>query len=162
MGFCRTNLFKRLESSGIAFIQSLERHILRNYIYLHAIENGEDIPIGTQDAELLDTRNSDEDSDSLSIFNLDAEAQTDEDLEDELSLISAINQRETAYRQRASEVYELYRTKFENRFRWLRPTLFKKQLKQNLLSDARALIGILSGCGEWDATHDQTLNELVQ
>ncbi len=39
MGFCRTNLFKRLESSGEAFQQSLERHILRNYIFLHAIEN---------------------------------------------------------------------------------------------------------------------------
>ena len=38
-GFCRTNLFKRLESSGHAFILSLERHILRNFIYLHAIEN---------------------------------------------------------------------------------------------------------------------------
>jgi hypothetical protein len=47
MGFCRTNLFKRLESSGAGFIQSLERHILRNYIYLHAIEAGLDIPIGT-------------------------------------------------------------------------------------------------------------------
>ncbi len=62
MGFCRTNLFKRLESSGLTFIQSLERHILRNFIYLHAIENGLDIPIGTQDADLLDTRNNDEDS----------------------------------------------------------------------------------------------------
>jgi len=37
MGFCRTNLFKRLESSGEAFQQSLQRHILRNYIYLHAV-----------------------------------------------------------------------------------------------------------------------------
>ena len=33
MGFCRTNLFKRLESSGEAFLLSLERHILRNYVY---------------------------------------------------------------------------------------------------------------------------------
>jgi hypothetical protein len=31
MGFCRTNLFKRLESGGPAFIQSLERHVLRNF-----------------------------------------------------------------------------------------------------------------------------------
>ena len=38
MGFCRTNLFKRLESGGPAFIQSIERHILRNYVFLHAIE----------------------------------------------------------------------------------------------------------------------------
>src|SRR3990170_4664894 len=28
MGFCRTNLFKRLESGGQAFLQSIERHIL--------------------------------------------------------------------------------------------------------------------------------------
>ena len=63
MGFCRTNLFKRLESSGQAFLQSVERHILRNYVFLHAIENGLPLPIGTQDAELLDTRVYDEDAD---------------------------------------------------------------------------------------------------
>ncbi|MEH2284936.1 MAG: phospholipase D-like domain-containing protein [Nostoc sp.] len=56
MGFSRTNLFKRLESSGVVFIQSIQRHILRNFIYLYALEQGLDIPIGTQDAELLDTR----------------------------------------------------------------------------------------------------------
>lgn len=54
MGFCRTNLFKRLESGGPAFLQSLERHILRNFIFLHALENNLDLPLGTQEAELLD------------------------------------------------------------------------------------------------------------
>ncbi len=49
MGFCRTNLFKRLESGGSAFLQSITRHILRNYVFLHAIENGLDLPIGTQE-----------------------------------------------------------------------------------------------------------------
>ena len=62
MGFCRTNLFKRLESNGAVFLQSIERHILRNYIFLHAIENGLLLPLGTQGAELLDTRVNDEDS----------------------------------------------------------------------------------------------------
>lgn len=47
-GFCRTNLFKRLESSGHSFILSVERHILRNFIYLHAIEKGLPLPIGTR------------------------------------------------------------------------------------------------------------------
>ena len=61
MGFCRTNLFKRLESSGAAFLQSVERHVLRNYVFLHAIRNGLPVPLGTQDAELLDTRFTDED-----------------------------------------------------------------------------------------------------
>jgi len=50
MGFCRTNLFKRLESSGYAFHLSLKRHILRNQVYLYAIENQWPLPIGTQDA----------------------------------------------------------------------------------------------------------------
>ena len=66
MGFCRTNLFKRLESSGFAFMQSIERHILRNFVCLHAIEKGLAIPIGTQDASLLDSRFTDADSDLFS------------------------------------------------------------------------------------------------
>ena len=66
-GFCRTNLFKRLESGGPAFIQSLERHILRNFVFLYALENNLDLPIGTQDAELLDPSNpaSDRDADNI-------------------------------------------------------------------------------------------------
>jgi hypothetical protein len=66
MGFCRTNLFKRLESGGDAFQQSLERHVLRNYIFLHAIENGLLLPLGVQDAGLLDAANYDEDVDAPS------------------------------------------------------------------------------------------------
>ena len=54
MGFCRTNLFKRLESSGSSFLQSIDRHILRNQVYLYAIENGLDLPVGTLDAGVLD------------------------------------------------------------------------------------------------------------
>ena len=40
MGFCRTNIFKRLESSGQVFIQSIERHILRNYIFYTQLKQG--------------------------------------------------------------------------------------------------------------------------
>lgn len=36
IGFSRTNLFKRLESSGQSFLLSLDRHILRNMITLYA------------------------------------------------------------------------------------------------------------------------------
>ena len=54
MGFCRTSLFKRLESSGPVFIQSLERHALRNHVFLHALDNDLDVPIGTQESALLE------------------------------------------------------------------------------------------------------------
>ena len=65
MGFCRTNLFKRLESGGPAFIQSIERHILRNFVFLYAIEEGLDLPLGTQNADLLDARSTDEDEEAM-------------------------------------------------------------------------------------------------
>jgi superfamily II DNA or RNA helicase len=159
MGFCRTNLFKRLESSGVAFIQSLERHILRNYIYLHAIENNLEIPIGTQDAELLDTRNGDEDSDSVAIALLDPE------LEDETE-VAGLNEEtflpsEKDYRVRAAEVYQEYVSRYARRFKWIRPGLFTKQLAQNLLADARALLEVLNQCGAWNAGQDAKLNTLV-
>jgi hypothetical protein len=35
---------------------------LRNYVYLHAIEQGAEIPVGTQDAALLDARFNDADA----------------------------------------------------------------------------------------------------
>ncbi|MGI8855396.1 MAG: SNF2-related protein, partial [Thermomicrobiales bacterium] len=76
MGFCRTNLFKRLESGGAAFVQSIERHILRNYVYLHAIEQGLPLPIGTQDAASLDARVSDEDADAKTPSLFDDEEET--------------------------------------------------------------------------------------
>lgn len=49
MGFCRTNLFKLLERVGYAFLQSLDRHILRNYIFPDAMVNNPPLPIGSQD-----------------------------------------------------------------------------------------------------------------
>ena len=106
MGFSRTKLFKRLESSGIALIQSLERHILRNFIYLYAIEQGLDIPIGTQDADLLDTRNNDEDSDSVAATLFDAE--TEDEADTALDLEDQLLQTEKSFRGRAEAVYKEY------------------------------------------------------
>ncbi|MGV0024189.1 helicase-related protein [Phormidesmis priestleyi] len=157
MGFCRTNLFKRLESSGVAFIQSLERHILRNYVYLYAIDNNRDIPIGTQDAELLDTRNSDEDSDSLLASLFDVEVEEVE----EQSIREVLDVSETGYRSRATEVYQEYATQYRRRFKWIRASLFTKQLGKDLLADAKALTGVLKQCGEWNRKRDAKLNTLL-
>lgn len=154
MGFCRTNLFKRLESSGVAFLQSLDRHILRNYIYLHAIAHKLEIPIGTQDAELLDTRTSDEDSDSLLATEFDAEVEGEDS--------SDVEQEENqAYSDRASRVYKLYATKYKKRFKWIRADLFKPELYDHLLQDAESLTNILNLCPRWDASKDQKLITLA-
>ena len=46
-GFVRVGLFKRLSSSGHAFILSLQRQRARNELFIHAIDNNLPIPLGT-------------------------------------------------------------------------------------------------------------------
>jgi len=153
MGFCRTNLFKRLESSGQAFLQSVERHILRNFIYLHAIGTGQAIPIGTQDASLLDARIQDRD---LDLF-------TDEDdNEDANSLESASLRTASDFQQRAVQVFELYKGPLRNRFRWLRSDRFVGQLRNDLQRDVDSLLAVLKKSGVWSADRDDKLHKLIE
>jgi superfamily II DNA or RNA helicase len=156
MGFCRTNLFKRLESGGPAFIQSLERHVLRNFIYLHGIENDLPVPIGTQGAEFLDARLGDRDLDDLlGEGGDDADSDSSGKSDD-----AAFLRDEPTFRKRAAEAYERYSTELRKRFKWLRPSLFIKTLESDLRSDAHALIAILKKCGTWDAAKDAKLDAL--
>ncbi|MBX4912018.1 MULTISPECIES: helicase-related protein [Rhizobium] len=159
MGFCRTNLFKRLESSGEAFQQSLERHILRNYIFLYAIENDLPLPLGTQDAGLLDTANYDEDIDDQS-----ADAELFSEGEDENTQeFEALDLRdEAAFRTRAAATYSVYAGQFKRRFKWLRPDLFVAQLKKDLTTDSARLLKILRDCGDWNHTRDTKLTALIE
>ncbi len=163
MGFCRTNLFKRLESSGQAFLQSLERHIIRNYVYLYAIENGKPIPIGTQDAAILDARIYDEDADDIGVRgNLFADDNDNEEKDNEYNEQKVQLKTEEDFKQRAAQVYAEYSTKFKRRFNWLRSGLFVKRLPKDLLNDSLALIKILQQCGDWNVNRDEKLNSLIE
>lgn len=155
MGFCRTNLFKRLESSGYSFVLSVERHILRNFIFIHALENDLPIPIGTQDVGLLDTSANDEDSDLWKNFDED-----NENGEPDYQLNRLLT--ESDYRARAADIYEVYSGRFRRRFRWLPARLFEDLLVKDLISDAKSLIKVLKGVGAWDSARDAKLNSLVQ
>ena len=156
MGFCRTNLFKRLESGGPAFIQSLERHVLRNFVFLHAIENGLLLPIGTQGAEFLDAKLGDQDIDDLLTTEIEDNGEDGNSDGDIVALLID----EADFRKRAKAVYERYATELEKRFKWLRPSLFDKSLQTNLKHDAKALIEVLKKCGSWDASKDAKLDAL--
>lgn len=46
-GFVRIGLFKRLSSSGRSFILSLQRQRARNELFLYAIDQGLDVPLGS-------------------------------------------------------------------------------------------------------------------
>jgi hypothetical protein len=156
MGFCRTNLFKRLESSGHAFLESIKRHILRNYIYLYAIENDQPIPIGTQDQGLLDARINDGDEDLLALADLF----DDDDGDETADLEQTKLQNEAEFKSRAGEIYAEYSGRYKRRFKWLRPSLFIKDLHRDLLSDAHALFGVLRKAGAWNPKLDTKLNAL--
>lgn len=162
MGFCRTNLFKRLESSGYSFLQSVERHVLRNYVYLHAIENDKPIPLGTQEAELLDSRQYDGDADDTAVLPGLVENGNDDEDEEAASADrpSSSPRSEAEFAARAAEVYNHYESHHTRRFKWIRPSLFSAALAKDLRSDARSLLGLLRRVGNWDAAKDQKLEAL--
>ncbi len=175
MGFCRTNLFKRLESSGRVFIQSVERHILRNHVYLYALEQGLPVPIGTQHASMLDTRFTDEDADATDAVTSLYEDENSVDPSDEAAPESqhpggaepwgwdanaaAIEKR---LHERAAQVYRRYKTELARKFRWLPSRLFRASLRRELIADCATLLGVLRECGAWDPQHDSKLEALVR
>lgn len=130
MGFCRTNLFKRLESSGYSFLQSLERHLLRNLLYLHAIEHDLEIPIGTLDAGTLDESH-DED------WDYDAEGE-------------AV----------ATLAYDELADRYRKRYKWIRAGLFDASLADALREDNQRIQTILQAAGGWDGARDAKLAAL--
>lgn len=145
MGFSRTNLFKRLESSGYSFLLSISRHILRNFIYIFAIENKSPFPIGSQEANMLDEFLEDQD--------------LDESLEEnEIGLILE----EDSYYEKAKAIYGLFNSHYHNRFDWIRTDLFEKELLQHLSEDNKALLSILHLGKDWNPAYDRQLNALYR
>jgi superfamily II DNA or RNA helicase len=71
-GFVRTGLFKRLSSSGHSFIVSLQRQRARNELFVHAIDSGLPIPVGTFTDRQIQVTDEDLDGEAASEESLDA------------------------------------------------------------------------------------------
>lgn len=154
IGFSRTNLFKRLESSGHSFLLSVRRHILRNLITLYAFEHQLPIPIGTQDAALLDTALRDSDEDLVDAA--DGENSIGEEPEGEI-----VEWDPETYWQRAAEAYEVYRKNYRHRFDWLEAGFFQDSLARDLRADVEQLLYVLQIAGRWDPATDAKLQVLI-
>lgn len=141
MGFCRTNLFKRLESSGYAFLLSLARHAMRNHVYVYAIENNLDLPIGSQETKEMDEfiEEHDEDLAELGIMNIHSD----------IDVIA----------RGAGNIYRIMQA-HPNKYKWISPRFFKKSLKQQLKRDATLLMHILEIGQNWDANNDKQIDAL--
>ncbi|MGH8190840.1 MAG: helicase-related protein [Rhodanobacteraceae bacterium] len=153
MGFCRTNLFKRLESSGSSFLQSIERHILRNEIYLYALGNGKDLPLGVLDSGVLDADRVDEDFEGLHDEPedlLDGMVEAPTDIEPSLTYVQA------------EAVYAQYAGQYKRRFKWISPRFFKPILREHLEADTQALRELLREYGPWSADEDRKLATLIE
>ncbi len=140
IGFARTNLFKRLESSGYSFLLSISRHILRNYLFIYAMENNLPFPIGKQESGLIDD-----------FMYSDKDVDGDNDI--------GILIKPEDYFERAEKYYaSLYNKK--DKYQWIKSQLFNAKLKKDLEFDSQELMKILDLGKNWKQENDRQLNAL--
>jgi hypothetical protein len=159
MGFCRTNLFKRLESSGEAFLLSVRRHIQRNLVFLYAIENGLPLPIGSMDAGQFDTGSQDEDPNDINPISQSLEADIEES---ETDIEASDVKSDSTFAEDAKKVYEYYCSRNSRSFRWISARFFTDELAADLRNDAEILGKLLERCGTWRPSADVKLAALCK
>ncbi|OLT10229.1 NgoFVII family restriction endonuclease [Kocuria sp. CNJ-770] len=138
-GFVRTNFYKRLSSCGHSFILSLQRHLSRNRLFLHAIDEDLPLPAGTIDANVL-------------------QGDTDAEVEDE----STTSLRLGGQLTEPAQDYALLEEKAPASVRWIRPQLFTSHLRRDLVADSEAIEGLLSDYGAWSPEGDSKLAGLLR
>ena len=143
-GFARTNLFKRLESSGFSFMLSVCRQLLRNHLFLYAYENNQPLPIGKQEtASVEDYLYKDEESGSE-------------------KKIKKIIFDESDYKIQAEELFSEISDKHKQQYKWIDSDFFSDTLKNNLVADNEKLLEIIKLCEKWDAENDRKLIAMIK
>jgi superfamily II DNA or RNA helicase len=144
-GFARTNLFKRLESSGYSFLLSISRHILRNYLFIYAIDENLEFPVGKQEGDIIN---------EILYGDEDTDADTDSGIE---QFIFDTEE----YRKRAKKYY-LTLSNTRQKYEWIRSELFNKKLKDDLEADTARLLKIMELGKTWDQAKDRQLGALYE
>ncbi len=151
MGFCKSTFFKRIDSSGYSFLLTLYRHILRNAVFIYAIDNKLQLPISDENSFPED-------------FTDDADMNNSTDNGDERDMgidgesnLMIPNDMEI-YKKKAEPYYNSLIGK--NNVQWIDAKYFKRTLKQQLKKDCERLIAMIDLCGAWNPQTDQKLNEL--
>ena len=146
LGFTRTMLMKRLSSNGAVFMLSLQRHLLRNHMYLTALKNGSEIPVGSvTDSQIFSDK-----KDGLDI---------DVDLEDDgINAVLTAKEWETL----GSKALEELKSRSPESVTWVRPELFTTDLRKEIESDTTIITSLLSQFGIWDQSRDSKLDALQE
>ncbi|MFC1464149.1 MAG: SNF2-related protein [Candidatus Brachytrichaceae bacterium NZ_4S206] len=167
IGFARTSLFKRLESSGRAFLRSVERQMLRNAVALHALERGEPLPIGEQDIARFDPASRDADAEFADETSGEADvtAQVEEPptASPELIMQAIARRAEGAYAVRRAEgAYAVLRAEYAHRFRWMPVEYFRREaLQRDLQRDNAIFAEILRLAHGWRDDQDPKFARLL-
>lgn len=153
MGFCMSTFFKRIDSSGYAFLLTIYRHILRNMVFIYAIDNKLKLPISDENA-LPDDFMDDDDQNKISGMSA-----RDGIIREENGVVS-ISTDANLYMTLAKSHYEMIAQKTGGSVKKLDSSYFKRSLKQQLKKDCEVLFRILEMCGPWSVEEDQKLREL--
>lgn len=152
MGFCKSTFFKRIDSSGFSFLLTVYRHILRNAVFIYAIDNKLPLPIGDEN-NLPEEYLEDEDTTETLFENED---NNEVICESGHEIVFPTDMK--VYMSKAKEYYDIISHK--NNLSWINHKYFKRTLKQQLNKDCATLIDMLKLCGNWNADNDQKLIEL--
>ncbi len=133
MGFCKSTFFKRIDSSGFSFLLTLYRHILRNAVFIYAIENKLPLPIGDENnlpEEWI------EDEDINDIFRDDDEEEDRKAGDNLIEIPTDMN----VYMEKARIYYELLAQK--NNVAWIESTYFNvlEELLNKTHKDDKVLV----------------------
>ena len=139
-GFNRIMMFKRLSSSGPAFLATLRRHALRNLVALHATVDDRLLPVGSVDNSLWSAELDAERGDLFEAGLLDGG-----DVSRSVPVVA----------------YEKLVAAGSKRIRWLRPRLFADEFAEALRHDAGIIRDLLNEFGSWEPDRDGKIAALA-
>lgn len=149
MGFCKSTFFKRIDSCGLSFLLTLYRHILRNMVFVYAIQNDLPLPIGDEE-ELPDSYLDDDDINATLIDDEESELADN----DSIAFLTEIDK----YRDIAAAHYATVKEK--GKVSWLPSAYFNADLLKHLTDDCANLIQMIKLCDSWNPADDQKLAAL--
>ncbi len=136
-GLNRVMMFKRLSSSGPAFLATLRRHRLRDCIARYAVQAGLQVPVGSIQNSLW--------SDAA---DLEGDGLFDR-FTTEVTEKTALN------------AYDKLVAAAPRTVKWLRSSLFGDRFAEDLDADIRSIDAMLARFGRWDQTCDGKVDTLV-
>lgn len=136
-GFVLSGLYKRLSSSGYSFIQSLTRQLIRNELWIYAIDHQLSVPTGSFSDDQLGLEGSDA-ADFESVDGLQVQ-----DLSGNLE-----------------QMYENLVQSAPAQTKWVSSTVFTSRLRDDLQHDSELIKAMLGRFGAWQVETDSKLHAL--